>query len=228
MKDMRFKALGLALVALFMIGSVASATASASLPELVNKEGKELVKKKFTGKATGTSTFETKSGEAVKCKAGTTAGEVTGLKTQTVENKFTGCTAGAGLLKCKTPGAAAGEIALKLNAKVVYLSESAKTVGVDLVLPGTIAIECTGFGSETLHVKGSTLCTTTTALSTKATIACKQTKGKQEFTEYEEGGVKIKAITETEGTGIKNFPFEESGLSSTNELTFEEEVEIKH
>jgi hypothetical protein len=228
MRVMRFRTLGLALVAVFMVSAVASATASAALPEMVNKEGKEVVKKSFTGKATGTSTFETKSGEAVKCKAGTTAGKVTGLKTQTVENKFTGCTAASGLLKCKTSGAAAGEIALKLNAQIVYLSESAKTVAVDLALPGTIAIECSGFGSETLHVKGSTLCSTTTALSTKATITCKETKGKQEFTEYEEGGKKIKDITETEGTGIKPFPFEESGLNSTNELEFEEAVEIKH
>src|ERR1700761_7755658 len=128
MKAVRFRVMGLALVALFAIGAAASASASASLPELVNKEGKEVVKKKFTGKASGTSTFETKGGEAVKCTGGTTVGEVTGLKTQTVENKFTKCTAAAGLLKCKTSGAAAGEIVLKLNAKIVYLSESSKTV----------------------------------------------------------------------------------------------------
>jgi hypothetical protein len=224
---MRFKTLGLALVAVFMIGVVASATASAALPELVNKEGKEVVKKKFTGTGAG-GTFETKGGEAVKCKAASSKGEITGLKTQSVENKFTSCTAAAGLLKCKTAGAATGEIALKLNAKVVYLKEASKTVGIDLELPGTITIECTGFGSETLKVRGSTLCSTTTALSTKGTTTCNQTKGVQEFTEYEEGGVKHVAITETEGSGLKKFPFEQSGLSSTNEITFEEAVEIKH
>jgi hypothetical protein len=222
------RTIGLVLVAVFAMSAIATASASASLPELVNREGREVVKKKFTGKATGSSTFETKSGEAVKCTGGTTKGEVTGVKTQTVENKFTSCSAAAGLLKCKTKGAASGEIALKLNAKIVYISESAKTVGVDLVLPETITIECTGLLSETLHVKGSTICSTTTALSKKATITCRQTKGKQEFTEYEEAGRKIKDITETEGSGAKKFAFEESGLSSTNELEFEEEVEIKH
>ena len=228
MNRLRIGPMALALIAVFAMSLAASATASAALPELVNKEGKEVVKKKFTGKASGTSTFETKSGEAVKCTGSTTKGEVTGLKTQSVENKFTGCSAVSGLLKCKTKSAAAGEIVLKVNAKVVYLSESAKTVGIDLALPETLTIECTGLLSETLKVKGSTPCPTTTALSKKSTLTCKETKGKQEFTEYEEGGVKVKDITETEGSGTKKFAFEESGLTSTNELEFEEEVEIKH
>lgn len=226
MKDIRVKTVVAVLVAVFGLSAIAAASASASLPELVNKEGKELVKKKFTGKASGESVFETKGGEKLKCKAGTSKGEVTGLKTQTVSNSFTGCT--ASILSCKTKGASSGEIVLKLNATIVYLNESKKEVGVDLALPETITIECTGLASETLKVKGSTLCPTTTALSKKATITCKESKGKQEFTEYEEAGSKIKDITETEGSGTKSFKFEESALSSTNELEFEEEVEIKH
>ena len=221
----QIKTIGLVFVAVLAMVAVTSATASAALPELVNKEGKEVVKKKFTG-SSGESVFETKAGEKVKCSKGTSNNEVTGLKTQTVENKFTGCS--ASILKCKTKGAAGGEIVIKLEAKLVYISEKEKTVGVDLVLPGTLTIECTGLVSETLVVRGSTICPTTTALSKTATLTCKDTKGKQEPSEYEEGGKKIKDVTETEGKGIKNFAFEESGLSSTNTLTFEEEVEIKH
>jgi hypothetical protein len=226
-RNTRIITLVLALAAVFAFGTVA--VAAASPPELVNKEGKEVVKKKFTDKTTGESTFETKSGEKVKCKAGTSTGEVTGLKTQNVTNTFTSCSTLGGLAKCGSKGAKSGEIILKLTATLVFLNEKEAKVGVDLNLPENAVLECPSLlGTETLTVKGSTLCTTTTALSKTATIACKlsSTKGKQEFTEYEEGGKKVKDITETEGKGPKEFKFEESGLTNTDELTFEEEVKI--
>ena len=64
------------------------------------------------------------------------------------------------------------------------------------------------------------------ALSKKATVTCKQTKGVQEPTEYEMAGANFKVITETEGKGTKTFAFEQSGLTGTDELEFEEEVKI--
>ncbi len=228
MRNTRIITLVLALAAVFAMTSVA--TASAALPELVNKAGKEAEKKEFTGSA-GESTFETHSGEKVKCKTATSKGKITGLKTQTVTQTFKTCSAAGGLAKCNTKGNGSGEIVLKANATIVYLNEKEKTVGVDLALPENLTLECPSLlGTETLIVKGSTLCTTTTALSKTATIACKlsSTKGKQEFREFEEAGKKILDITETEGKGPKEFKFEESGLSSTNTLTFEEELEIKH
>ncbi len=217
---------GLALVAMFAIAAIASAAASAlpTLPQLVNKEEKALVKTGFKG-TSGASTFETKSGEAVKCKADTITGKITGLSSDEAEVKFTGCSAAAGLLKCKT-GSTSGEIVLKETSTLVWANEAKEEPLEEFSLPSTLKIECTGLLSETLEVRGGTLCPTTKALSKKATVTCKQTKGVQEPTEYEMAGAKFKVITETEGKGTKTFAFEQSGLTGTDELEFEEEVKI--
>jgi hypothetical protein len=229
MGSMRIRTILLALVAAFAMSAVASATASAALsllPQLVNKEGKELVTKLFKGKS-GASTFETKSGESVKCTADAITGQITGLSTDTAEIDFTGCSAASGLLKCKSKGAAtAGLILLNVNSLLVWLNDTG-LAGEDDILPTDLTIECSGLASETLLVKGSTLCPTTTALSKKATITCKQTKGVQEYTEYLMlEGPKVKDITETEGKGTKVFAFEQSGLTGTDEIEFDEEVLI--
>ncbi len=227
MRNTRIRMFGLALVAVFAMGAIASATASAlpALPQLVNKEEKALVKTGFKG-TSKESTFETKSGESVKCKADTITGKITGLSSDEAEVKFTGCSAVGGLLKCKTKGAASGEIVLKETSTLVWLNEAKEEPGEDFSLPTNVVIECTGLASETLEVKGGTLCPTTKALSLKATVTCKQSKGVQEPTEYEMEGKKFKVITETEGKGTKAFKFEESGLTGTDELEFEEEVKI--
>ncbi len=227
MRNMRIKMFGLALVAVFAMGAVASATASAlpTLPQLVNKEEKPLVKTGFTG-TSGASKFETKSGESVKCKADTIKGKITGLSTDEAEIKFTGCTAVSGLLKCKSKGASSGEIVLKIASTLVWLNESKEEPGEDFYLPALLTIECTGMASETLEVEGSTLCPTTKALSKTATIKCKETKGVQEWTEYEMEGKKFLDITKTKGSGAKTFPFEQSALEDEDTLTFEEEVKI--
>ncbi len=217
---------GLALVALFAMAAIASATASAlpALPQLVNKEEKPLVKTTFKGTSKA-STFETKSGESVKCTADSITGKITGLSSDEAEVKFTGCTAVGGLLKCQT-GSTKGEIVLKETSTLVWLNEAKEEPGEAFSLPSNLTINCTGLASETLTVRGGTLCPTTKALSKKATVTCKATKGVQEPTEYEMEGKKIKLITETEGSGTKKFAFEQSGLTGTDELEFEEEVKI--
>ncbi|MGP0100919.1 MAG: hypothetical protein ACLPUT_04760 [Solirubrobacteraceae bacterium] len=231
MGSIRIKTVLLALVAAFAMSLVASATASAAvplLPLLLNKEGKDLSITLFKGKS-GASTFETKSGSSVKCKADTITGNITGLSTDEAEIKFTGCTATLVFtLNCKTPGAASGEIILKVTSLLVWINVAKEEPGEDDILPsGGLTIECTGVVKETLKVKGSTICPTTKNLSKTATITCTQTKGVQAPTEYEmEGGSKVKDITETEGTGAKTFGFEESGLTGIDELEFDEEVQI--
>lgn len=229
---MRIRTILLAFVAVLAMSAVASATASAALPLLpilLNKSNTELVKKLFTG-TSGESVFETKSGEKVKCKADKIMGNITGLSTDEAEIKFTGCTATVLItLKCKTPGAAAEEIVLKVTSLLVWINVAKEEPGEDDILPSAgITIECTSsLANETLKVKGSTTCPTTKDLLVKATITCKATKGKQEPNEYEmEGGIKFKSFTETEGTGAKKFGPEESGLTGTDSLEFEEEVQV--
>jgi hypothetical protein len=230
MRNMRIRTLGLALVAVFAMSAIASATASATpplLPQLVNKSGAELVKKTFKGTSTE-SVFETKGGEAIKCKEDKIAGKITGLSTDSAEIKFTGCSAAAGLAKCKT-GSTTGEIVLNVTSLLVWINVAKEEPGEDDILPaGGLLIECPSLlGTEKLKVTGSTVCPTTKDLLVKATITCKQTKGVQEPSEYEmEGGLKFKAITETQGSGVKTFGPEPSGLKGTDSLEFEEEVQI--
>ncbi len=221
----------LAFVAVLAMSAVASSTASAktTMPELVNLAGTLPVKTGFTS-TSGESTFETKSGESVKCKADTNKGKVTGNSTDEAEIKFTGCSAVSGLLKCKTKGAAAGEIVLKVKSELVWLDKAEEAdPGEDLILPSEgVTIECTGLASETLKVKGSTLCPITpfNTFTTMFTLTCKATKGLQEPSLYFLGGKEIEDITETEGSGTKKFSFEKSGLTGTDLLTFEEDVKI--
>jgi hypothetical protein len=202
---------GLALVALFAIGVVASASASAA----------ELTPFPNTFKISGTkSTFETKSGEKVVCEAVSGSGEVTSAKAGTATISFTSCEAFG--FKCKTKGAKGGEIILKVSTEVVDINKAKNEVGNINKLTEELTIECTVL--QKLKVKGATLCPITpTGKGTVFTVTCKETKGVQEPTKYEGG----EAITETKGEGLKTFAFEQSALSGTDTLTFAKEGELK-
>jgi hypothetical protein len=213
------KTIGLVLAAVFALTAFSAAAASAALPE-IQFEGKEVPAGTPIKSKSGKSTLETKSGEKVSCTADTNAGEVTGAKTSKTTVTFTGCTA-FGILKCNTTGAKSGEIILKSNVKLVYINKSAKEVGLAFELEKEVTIECTS--SQKLHVRGGNIgkLTPVNSPTSKPTLTFAQTKGVQSPTEYEnESGGKVKLITETSGEGLKKFAFEQSGLSSTDELEF--------
>jgi hypothetical protein len=220
MREMRIKMIGLTAIAMLAISAIATAAASAALPEQVPASGT------FTA-TSGKSTFETKSGEKVVCEEDKASGEITGAKTDKSTITFSKCEAFG--LKCKSKGAASGEIVLKMNSELVYINKSKKEVGNILTLAEELTIECTVL--QKLKVKGATLCPIT-PVNTKTktfTLTCTETKGVQQPTEYENSsGVKVKApITETKGEGLKSFAFEQSGLEGTDTLTFATESEIK-
>jgi hypothetical protein len=220
MRNARIRTVLLAIVAVFAMSAIASATASAALPEQSPATGK------FTG-TSGASTFETKSGEKVTCKEDKISGESTSVKTSTSKITFKGCEAFG--LKCNSSGAGSGEIVLNVTGLLVYISETEKKVGLINTLTAELTIKCTAF--QTLKVKGSTLCPIT-PVNTKTktySVVCTEVKGVQQPTEYfNEKKEKVKApITETKGEGLKSFAFEQSGLAGTDSLTFEKEGEIK-
>ncbi len=232
MRDIHVKTLGLVVVAAFATSAIASATASARLPELLNSAGLAPVKKRFTGTSTE-STLEARSGANVKCKGDTITGKVTGLKTAEAELVFTGCTTAAGLLKCKSAGANSGEIAAKVDSTLVYIDKAKKEVGLLSALVGVLTIECTGLLSETLKVRGNLICpiAPVNKLGINLTVTCKATKGVQEVTEDEVEGESEIVKTETnalevKGEGSESFGWELAGFTSTETLTFEEEVHI--
>jgi hypothetical protein len=203
----------LAAIVALAIGAVASTSASAAELEQIPSSGK------FTVSAAG-GTFETKSGSKITCKTVSGSGEVTGVKTATSKVTFEGCTSSG--FKC-TAGKTAGNIETEINGELVWLSKSGLKAGQKLSLAKELSVTC---AIIKIAVKGSSLCPVE-PVNTKTTtikLVCTQTGGKQSFTEYEnEKGEKFKAVTESNKGG----GFEESGLSSTESLSFSTMVEVK-
>ncbi|MGP0100920.1 MAG: hypothetical protein ACLPUT_04765 [Solirubrobacteraceae bacterium] len=229
MRNLRVGTMVLALVAVLAMSVVTAATASAktTMPEIVNKSKETPKKTGFTSKS-GASEFETKGGHVIKCKEDSDTGKLTGPSSDESTIKFTGCSTTFILtLKCNSEGAKEGEIVLKVTSELVWLNKTEESEpGEDLQLPSTLTIKCTS--SETLHVKGSTVCPISgfKVLSTTGTITCEQSKGVQKFTKYFLGEKEVTDLTETEGSGLISFGYEQSALKSTDSLTYEEEVEI--
>jgi hypothetical protein len=226
----RLRIIGLALVAVVALSALATATASAALPEFVPTAGKFPVK--FTD-TSGAGTLETVGGHKVTCKADSSTGEFTGAKTNKETFIFTGCESLG--FKCNSAGAAAGEIRTNAIASLlVYINKAKKEVGMDLSpeVVGGLFAEFSCGGVETLKVRGSVIAPVTkvnTAKQASFKLTAKASKGVQKPTEYEnEAGKKVKDILETEGAGALPFAFEQSGITTTDTIKLTKETgEIK-
>lgn len=222
------KRLGLCLVVVFALSAVASATASAAEPELVNTKGEALVKKNFSAKG-GAGELTTKSNGAIKCKEAKAEGEVTGLKTAKSTTTFSGCEFSG--IKCNTTGAKEGLIVTPLEGRLVYEVVKATLEPAFLFKVTNFTIECTAL--QKLAVEGEILVLITPAKKLQKTlelIAIEKGPGEVETTEYEEtkgGGVKkLTTPLTTTGTGLKKFK-EVSAEVTTATLTFLELVELR-
>ena len=205
----------LALVAVFALGVVSVATASAAELEQIPSTGRFTVRSEA-------STFETHSKERISCKRDSGEGELTGVKTDRSKVTFEECT-GPLNVKCTSSGAKTGNIETEINSELVWLSKSGLKAGEKLALAKELSISCSIIK---IKVRGATLCPVepVNVRTTTVKLVCRQSGGKQEFTEYEnEKGEKFKAITESSKGGA----FEESGLASTETLTFSEPGEIR-
>jgi hypothetical protein len=98
-----------------------------------------------------------------------------------------------------------------------------------VTLNNELTIDCTT--AETLKVKGAMICAISPVniFSRTLTVACKESKGKQALTEYEnEKGENVRApILEIKGEGLKTFAFEQAGQEGTDTMTLEIEGELK-
>lgn len=219
----RIISIGLVLVAGAVMSAVAVASASAALPEALDKEGKEVAKVAFTV-TSEKSKLRAVGGANMTCTADTGSGELTGPQTGKVEIKFTGCEAALGG-KCNTGGAAAGEVAIALSMKLLYLNKAAKEIAYLFSIPvGTIEIKCE---KVTLQLKGSFLVPVgpLNKPQFRYTLVAKQKEGKQEPLEYEtEQGGKAPNTLEVEVNGSKA---EQAGLEGEEKVTFAEEVQFK-
>lgn len=215
------KKIGLALALVVAISVGASASASAATPELVNKEGKALIKNHYTG-TSGQVTFETVGGTRVQCKSASGGGKMDTVNSGEATIIFQGCTSTG--FSCKTPGAKAGEIVEPGSGKLVYISKSSKTVALLIEIETGREVVCSGIK---ILLRGDIIGQVgpVNTFKTAFSDSAKQAKGVAEVTEYEnEKGEKVKAIWETSFEGKA---FEQTAFEGSAELRFEEEAEIK-
>jgi len=195
----RIKIIGLALVAMFAIGAVASATASAVEPEW--NIVKEVTNRKLTAANQAGVKSILESNNLLKTKVEcttnkTTAGEVGATGTKTVSGVkilFTGCTSALG--GCKSAGKMAGEIeTATLSGEIGYLVKPTK-VGVDLTNAVALAnFECGGTAIEvTGSVIGEITPLKTVIKHTGAAfvLTYEEKEGKQKFTKFEGGATDV-------------------------------------
>lgn len=218
--------LGGALALVIAAMSVATASASATLPELSYTLPEAI---SYSG---GQMAFEGSTSTSVKCEtvAGTT--ELSGFKQISSTLKLKGCNLSFfGIpAKCSSAGAAEGEVVAKtVNARLEYISKAAHEVALILNYGGknsTIAaFKC---GSEEEAIRGEVIAKITPikTLTASFAIAFKGSKGTQELTQYEnEKGEKMAVSSLELGTGGT---FEKSSLNSTGlSLVLSKQAEIK-
>jgi hypothetical protein len=210
----RIRIIGLALVAVFAISAVASASALAA-PEF-----------KGSGSVAGT-TFTSTGGagkmegtETIKCTGSTSSGEITSATTVgKVVVIFTGCENKS--KKCKSSsGAAAGEIktvSLKGELGEVASTEAASEVG-ELLTPES--------GSKYVSIESCTLIpieVTGSVIGEVTPIHSLSTKGKLVYTEASKKQTIKKFVG---GSTHELTAFGSSGLETSNEVTFSKEIEV--
>jgi hypothetical protein len=140
------------LVAVCVMSAVGVASASAALPELVNKEGKALVKDKFSAQSETYVEFYTdwSGGAKFVCETAAVAGDFNGLKTG--EATFT-------LKKCKTEAGlggkctgiekgkkreVAGEMVIPFSLTLVYTKKASKELALLFNLKESSSFVCGG------------------------------------------------------------------------------------
>ena len=194
-----FRNMLVAIVAVLALSAVASATASAALPEIVNSKGEALVKKKFTGEVTERMIDEINGRGAEECQKLAFAGEIKGTKGG--EGTLTLHCAGS----CHTKGLKEKEMKFSVSVNLVWLNKAKEEAALLLSIPGVADVEDYCWSNPMpsqfpLEVSGSLLVPVSTKTNWARNIAfCLNRKsGKQEPSEYEnEAGEKVKAQLET-------------------------------
>jgi hypothetical protein len=194
------------------------------------------VKKHVTSEG-GAAMLETVAGTKVTCKAVTNSGTIptdgaNAVREATVT--FTGCEADG--FKCKTAGAAAGEVQTNLlKGQLGYLGavESGK-VGVDLVPEAgelLAEISCAG-GFAKAKLRGDLIgeIAPLNVATKEFSLTFKQATGKQEWASifleeaFESG--KYEEVDSVPETSIDGFPFKDAGLEATDKVATEEDVTV--
>lgn len=209
----RARTLGLCCVAMLALSATVAASASAALPEFIGP-----FPNPFTSKS-GVTTLETVKKATITCTADKGAGELTGPKTGTVTITFSGCELVTLSLPCNTVGLPPGEIATaSLLMTLGYISEPKKEAGIDLsTATGAPLMEFMCGPLRTLVV-GSVIGKITPVNKLikppgHFTLKFTQAAGKQKPPKFESGPIDVPSTS-------FGGPFAESGLSSTDTVSF--------
>lgn len=181
-----------AFVAVLALGVVASASASAALPEFVPAKGETFPIKLEASVTPGSAIeFSTPGLHLIECKGVSVTAEVTAAKTVALSDKFTGC--GEHFEGCYSSGQAANTIVLSGTATLAYLEKSTKKVGLALPMPKAgVLILCKNDPRETEVFGGLIGSVTPVNSSTKKLELSYQGTSHQEWRYYEnEKGEKI-------------------------------------
>jgi hypothetical protein len=215
----RTPVLAASIAAVIAVSAMTATVAAAAPPEFSPP---------FPNALTSTSkamTLETVGGLKMKCKADTNRGEVTGPATATMTISFTGCTIPGA--RCQSPNGLPGEIATqRLLGTLGYVTRAPKVVGLDLSEPtgGPLIVF---FCGEDLRVEvfGSVIGRLTPLNKTilpSAHIALKfaQKEGHQAIKMLLGGPLDVPM------TSVLGGPLQESGIASTDLLTFAAPIKI--
>lgn len=213
-----------ALAAVFALAAVASASASAALPEF-SPGAKESFPASFEGKG-GSATWYLPNGGSWTCTSSSMSGSVSAAKTVSgVTILFTECryqNGEGGTNRCTTEGLKEGEIETKtLEGTLVYRSKTSKTVGV-VFKPQTGtslgSFKCQGATGE---IRGSILMPITTVNKLETHFTLSSTQGSKEY--ENEKGEKQTAKLETDWPSS----FGPLSWEMTDELVTSKKLEIK-
>jgi hypothetical protein len=188
-----------ALVAVLALGVVASASASAALPEFVPGEGgfPIMLKGSVTGPA---SNFNIATGNVFgECHGYNINGEITGAKIGTLTIETKECAERS--RHYHTQGAGEGDLVMPYTASLVYINKATKEVGLLLKLPAPEVIVRGNEKTLELAIRGSILVplTPVNTKTSKLGLTFEGTGGNQAVSVYEnEKGEKQKAKLESE------------------------------
>jgi hypothetical protein len=226
------KTLGLSFLAVFLLGAIAAASASAAQPTF-EIEGGGTTTFSGSGKGGTLETIEDSGGKhhAVSCTGSKSAGTVnSSSKATKITVTFTGCTSSG--TACTTAGANSGEIITKALEGELFFREKGTTNTVLLLKPeggGNFAEFKCGFGLETISVAGNVAgdLTPVNSLTNSFTLSFAQTSGVPSPGAYESSSCALTStLLETTGSGPENFSKLDSGIKGSETVTTTKKVKI--
>jgi hypothetical protein len=216
----RAKLFGITIIATVALSAIASATASAALPEFLPGNAGE----KFTG-TSPSGTLEINALEKITCSSDSVAGENVGAtkKEASATVTFKGCSA-FGIAGAKSLGEAEGTIVSKVKLKLCYINIAKKEVGVLTKVASPVHIEVAG---KLLVVEGDQVAkiTPTNVKTKEFKLTYEESGGKPKPDGCQVENEKKEVVLENEhlASSVNEGAAKESGEATTETTTYEKE-----